>query len=106
MQDGKLSLAEKAMVKSLDILGQSCPGCMFEQFVGESNLGLLRMKQGKFAEADRLLTHVLALEEKYLIRDGSDTASCPMAWPIRRRGWLRRDPAWMPTREPETGASL
>src|SRR5204863_163277 len=72
MQDGKLSLAEKAMVESLELLAKSCPDCTFERFVGESNLGLLRLRQGKYAEADRILTHVLELEDRYMSKPSSD----------------------------------
>jgi tetratricopeptide (TPR) repeat protein len=79
MQDGKLSLAEKAMLQSINILNKSCPDCAFEQFVAESNLGLLRMKQGKYADADRLLTHVLYLEEHYMARPTADMASTLLA---------------------------
>ncbi len=79
MEDGKLSLAEKAMRQSLDTLSKYCPGCGFELFVSESNLGLLRMKQGKYTEADRLLTHVLSMEETYLNHPGSDMAATLMA---------------------------
>jgi len=65
MGDGKLSLAEKAMTRSLDILAKACPGCILEKTVSETNLGLLRMKQGKYPEADHLLTHVMSLQEQY-----------------------------------------
>jgi tetratricopeptide (TPR) repeat protein len=79
MQDKKYSLAEKDMVQSLDILAKSCPACTFEQLVSESNLGLLRLRQGKYAEADRLLTHVVSTEERYLSRPGSDMATALQA---------------------------
>lgn len=79
MQDGKYSLAEKDMVQSLDSLTKSCPGCTFEQLVSESNLGLLRLRQGKYAEADRLLTHVVSTEERYMARPGSDMATALQA---------------------------
>jgi tetratricopeptide (TPR) repeat protein len=79
MEDGKYSLAEKDMVQSLDYLAKSCPACTFEQLVGENNLGLLRLRQGKYAEADRLLTHVVSLEERYMTRPGSDMATALLA---------------------------
>jgi tetratricopeptide (TPR) repeat protein len=79
MQDGKYSLAEKHMVQSLDYLAKSCPACTFEQLVSESNLGLLRLKQGKYAEADRLLTHVVSAQEQYLAHPGSDMAEALLA---------------------------
>jgi hypothetical protein len=79
MQDGKYSLAEKDMVQSLDFLAKSCPACTFEQLVSESNLGLLRLRQGKYTEADRLLTHVISTEERYLAKPGSDMATALLA---------------------------
>ncbi|MBZ5624240.1 MAG: tetratricopeptide repeat protein [Acidobacteriia bacterium] len=79
MQDRKFSLAEKAMVQSLELLAKSCPDCTFEQSVGESNLGLLRLRQGKYADADRLLTHVLSIEEQYLTQPNPEMARTLMA---------------------------
>jgi tetratricopeptide (TPR) repeat protein len=79
MQDGKYSLAEKDMVQSLEMLATSCPECTFERLVGESNLGLLRLRQGKYAEADRLLTQVVSTEENYMARPGSDMATALLA---------------------------
>jgi tetratricopeptide (TPR) repeat protein len=75
MADKKYSLAEKDMLRSLDVLNQSCPECTFEQLVSETNLGMLRLQQGKYAEADRLLTHVVSTEERYMARPGSDMAT-------------------------------
>jgi len=75
MDEGELSLAEKNMVRALEITRQTCPQCVFELWIGESNLGLLRFKQGRYNDADRLLTDALALEEKSLDRLGPDTAA-------------------------------
>jgi len=79
MEDRKYSLAEKDMLQSLDFLAKSCPACTFEQIVSESNLGLLRLRQGKYAEADRLLTHVVSTGERYMARPGSDMATALLA---------------------------
>ncbi|HLK62174.1 MAG TPA: tetratricopeptide repeat protein [Bryobacteraceae bacterium] len=79
MADGKYSLAEKEMLRSLDLLAKSCPNCTFEQIVGESNLGLLRIRQGKYEEADRLLSQVVSTEERYMTRPGSDMATVLLA---------------------------
>jgi len=75
MDDGKLSLAEKDMLRSLAILSEECPNCVFERWVSESNLGLLRLKQGKYADADRLFSHVLALQEQHAGQPGADVAA-------------------------------
>jgi hypothetical protein len=94
MQDGKYSLAEKHMVQSLDVLSKSCPACTFEQLVSESNLGLLRIRQGRFAEADRLLTHVVSTEERYMARPGTDMATALLALSeVRQKERLYEDAA-------------
>ena len=94
MQDGKYSLAEKDMVQSLDVLSKSCPACTFEQLVSESNLGLLRIRQGRFAEADRLLTHVVSTEERYMARPGADMATALLALSeVRQKERLYEDAA-------------
>jgi tetratricopeptide (TPR) repeat protein len=71
MQDGKLTMAEKEMRRSLDMLAKYCPGCVFEEVVGETNLGMLRMKQQRYREADALLEHSVELQEKYWDKRGS-----------------------------------
>jgi len=63
------------MVEAAGILAKSCPGCTFERIVSESNLGVLRLRQGKYAEADRLLTAVVSAQEKYLTQPSSDMAT-------------------------------
>lgn len=72
--DGKLTLAGQALDRAVDMLRQSCPLCVPEMSIAENNLGVLRLKQKRYAEADRLLTHVLALQEKYLTRPGREMA--------------------------------
>jgi hypothetical protein len=66
MNSGQLTLAGQAMTRALDILRRSCPACMTETWTAESNLALLRMKQEKFGEADRLLSDVLAMQKRPL----------------------------------------
>jgi tetratricopeptide (TPR) repeat protein len=72
--EGKLTLAGQALERAVDLLRQSCPSCVPEMSIAENNLGVLRLKQTRYAEADRLLTHVLALQEKYLTRPGREMA--------------------------------
>jgi tetratricopeptide (TPR) repeat protein len=64
MNDGKLALAEQALERSLQIIDRSCPRCSFERASAENDLALLRMRQRKYEEADRLLSDVLAIQEK------------------------------------------
>lgn len=72
MADGKYGLAEKDMVRSLEIVKKACPGCTYELWVGECNLGLLRYRQKRYAEADVLLAHSLEIQEKYTPHPGPD----------------------------------
>jgi tetratricopeptide (TPR) repeat protein len=74
INDGKLTLAGQALERAVDILRQSCPLCAPEMSIAENNLGILRLKQKRYAEADRLLTHVLALQEKYMAKPGREMA--------------------------------
>jgi tetratricopeptide (TPR) repeat protein len=74
MGEGKLTLAEQALNRSLDGLGKSCPWCVHEVSVAENNLGLLRLKQKRYADADQLLSHVLSLQEKYLTQPAREMA--------------------------------
>lgn len=66
MDEGKLTLAEQAFNRALKGFRRSCPSCVPEVTVAENHLGLLRLKQKRYADADQLLSHVLALQEKYL----------------------------------------
>jgi tetratricopeptide (TPR) repeat protein len=63
IDDRKFALAEQQLQRSVAILDRSCPGCTVERWNAEAALGLLRTRQGKYAEADRLFTHILSLQE-------------------------------------------
>lgn len=84
MDDGKLSLAGESMVRATTILAKSCPECDFEQSITESNLGLLRLKQKRYAEADQLLSHALSLQERFTNRPGPDVAATLQALALVR----------------------
>jgi tetratricopeptide (TPR) repeat protein len=75
MQDGKLSLADEEMTRADDLLARYCLGCLSERALSRHNLGLLRMRQHRYAEADRLLTGALAMEEQASARPGRDMAN-------------------------------
>jgi tetratricopeptide (TPR) repeat protein len=62
MDDGKLGLAESGMRRAIELLSTP-PAAVFELAVAQSNLGLLRMRQKKYAEADELLTKALFGEQ-------------------------------------------
>ena len=70
MNEGKISTAEKLMTQSLRILAKSCPDCVFERTVSQTNLGLLRMKQERYQEADRLLSEVVSLIDQHWGKPG------------------------------------
>lgn len=73
MQEGNFTLAERDMQRSLDIVRRP-PGWAFEEWIGESNLGTLRYRQGKFNDAARLLAHSLSMQEQAGIHGGLDLA--------------------------------
>ena len=93
MTDGKLGLAERSMTQALDLLARSCPRCVVEQAFAEDNLGLLRLKQKKYAAADQLLSHALTLQEKALTRPGPETVNTLQALALAREGERRYDDA-------------
>jgi tetratricopeptide (TPR) repeat protein len=74
MQDGKLSLAEQSMVRALQILRKTCPDCVVELSIVQSNLGLLRLKQKRYREADEALTSAVELREKFASKPGPELA--------------------------------
>ncbi|MEO8593302.1 MAG: tetratricopeptide repeat protein [Candidatus Solibacter sp.] len=74
MHEGKLSMAEKAMLQCLDILRASCPDCVAEIALAETNLGLLRLKQKRWVEANEALTTAVEMREKFAIQPGPELA--------------------------------
>ena len=62
MEDGKLGLAESGMRRAIELLSGP-PVAAFELAVAQNNLGLLRMRQKKYAEAEDLLTKALSGEQ-------------------------------------------
>jgi tetratricopeptide (TPR) repeat protein len=62
MDDGKLGLAESGMRRAIELLSKP-PVAVLELAVAQNNLGLLRMQQKKYAEADELLTKALSGEQ-------------------------------------------
>jgi tetratricopeptide (TPR) repeat protein len=70
MDDGKTSLAEQLMVNAVQLLNKSCPTCVVELSVAQNNLGILRLKQKRYREADEALTASVALREKFEARPG------------------------------------
>jgi tetratricopeptide (TPR) repeat protein len=74
MHDGKLSLADQLMVRSVDMLHRGCPNCVVELAIAENNLAILRIQQKRYRDADELLTHTLALREDFTTSPGPELA--------------------------------
>jgi tetratricopeptide (TPR) repeat protein len=74
MLDHKRALAASNMTRAVEILSR-CSGCQYQAAVAKSNLGWLRYQEGKYHEADALLTQALGLQESYLGQPGSEMAS-------------------------------
>jgi tetratricopeptide (TPR) repeat protein len=64
MDDGKLGSADADMTRAIRLL-QPCGGCGFELAIARNNLGLLRFRQKKYAEAGELLRRALEEEQRY-----------------------------------------
>lgn len=83
MDEGKLALAEQSMARSLHALN-TCAACVVEQAIAENNLGLLRLKQKRYAEADKLLSHVLQLREQFTAQPGREVAEALQSLALAR----------------------
>lgn len=93
MGDGKLSLAEQAMVHALKTLRKACPECLVELSILEGNLGLLRLKQGRYREADEALTKAVELREKFAAKPGPELADARQILATARQKLHRFDDA-------------
>ncbi len=74
LQDGKIALADRSIARALKMLSH-CSGCRYLTSIAQSNLGLVRLKEGKYGEADSLLSQSLALQESYTTEPGRDMAA-------------------------------
>jgi tetratricopeptide (TPR) repeat protein len=74
MQDGKLALAQQAMTQAVQTLSKSCPGCLVELTIAQSNLGLLHLRQKRYREADEAYSAAIALREKFAVKRGPELA--------------------------------
>ena len=105
MQDGNLSLANQAMVKAVKSLRSSCPDCVVELAIAENNLGLLRLKQKRYREADEALSTAVALREKFETRPGLQLADSLQGLAVaREKQNLLEDAARLTTRAAEIRA--
>ena len=72
LDERHFSEAESELRRAMDLLSGCAPGCAVGLAIVENNLGLLRMTQKKYAEADAYFRSALAREEKYSVRPGGD----------------------------------
>jgi tetratricopeptide (TPR) repeat protein len=63
MADGDLGQAELNIQRAVSTL-KTCKGCTFQLAAAETDLGTLRLRQGKLSAAGNLLEHALSLEEQ------------------------------------------
>ena len=70
MDDGKLGLAESGMKRAMDLLSRA-PADELELAMAQNNLGLLRIRQKKYEEANELLTRALSMEQLYNSQDAA-----------------------------------
>jgi tetratricopeptide (TPR) repeat protein len=93
MQDGKLALAEQSMAQAVKSLKTACPGCLVELSIAESNLGLLRLRQKRYREADEALTSAVELREKFAVSTGPELADALQSLALVREKEHRFDDA-------------
>jgi len=70
MDEGKLVAADADMNRAIRLL-QPCSVCGFELAIARNNLGLLRFRQKKYAEAGDLLRKALEDEQRYSPADAA-----------------------------------
>jgi tetratricopeptide (TPR) repeat protein len=99
MQDGKLALAEQAMTQAVRSLSKSCPGCLVELTIAQSNLGLLHVRQKRYREADEAYSAVIELREKFAVSRGPELADALQSLAeVREKEHLFEDAARLNTR--------
>ncbi|HEX7424835.1 MAG TPA: hypothetical protein VF311_13255, partial [Terriglobales bacterium] len=59
-------------------------GCLTELAIAESNLGLLRLQQKRYREANEALTSAVELREKFSAKPGTELADALQSLAIAR----------------------
>jgi tetratricopeptide (TPR) repeat protein len=99
MQDGKLALAEQSMTQAVRMLSKSCPGCLVELTIAQSNLGLLHVRQKRYREADQAYCAAIELREKLTASRGPELADALQSLAeVREKEHLFDDAARLNTR--------
>jgi hypothetical protein len=73
------------MLKAIALLKKSCPECMVELTVAQNNLGLLRLKQKRYKEADASFSQAIAMRERF-----SQSSSPELAQTIDSLAYARK----------------
>lgn len=74
LADGQLTSAGQTMSQAVTTLSRMGAPCDYRLAIAESALGLLRFRQRKLADAERLLSHALSIEERLPSRPVADMA--------------------------------
>jgi tetratricopeptide (TPR) repeat protein len=99
MQDGKLALAERSMKQAVQSLSKSCPGCLVELTIAQSNLELLQVRQKRYREADEAYTAAIELREKLAVSRGPELADALQSLAdVREKEHMFEDAARLNTR--------
>ena len=99
MQDGNLALAAQAMRQAVQSLSKSCPGCLVELTIAQSNLGLLHVRQKRYREADQAYCAAIELREKLTASRGPELADALQSLAeVREKEHLFDDAARLNTR--------
>ncbi len=63
LEDGETGLAAQEMSQAVQALTLAGPAAQYRLATAEDNLAVLRLRQRKFADAERLLKHALSIEQ-------------------------------------------
>jgi tetratricopeptide (TPR) repeat protein len=75
LDEGDLILSEQDLLQAVNGLAKLGPSCDDRRAIAETNLGLVRLRQRKLGEAERLLTDALSIEERLPSRPVLDMAA-------------------------------
>jgi tetratricopeptide (TPR) repeat protein len=64
LDDGEIGLAGQEMLQAVNTLAKMGSAGEYRLATAESNLGSLRLRQRRFADAERLLLHALSIQER------------------------------------------
>ncbi|MDR3698866.1 MAG: tetratricopeptide repeat protein [Candidatus Sulfopaludibacter sp.] len=74
-EDGEVGLAGQELSQAVQALTLAGPASEYRLATAEDNLALLRLRQRKFADAERLLNHALSIEQRLPSRPVFETTT-------------------------------